>query len=206
MAFPDPNEIEPHAIAFAAMMFAHAALEREISALQDVITKTPGFGEQRLNLWSVRERPRRIVKLIETHRGDELLHTNQIEKLLIEAVDPCEQRNLLAHGTWWCFNRRTSTVVVRGAVRWDHPESPPRQREYTADDIYALAEKLKTIETELYKLRRTIEPPTPLSEAEIREHGLAAVLADIDNRRRRRSIEPPLEEPETPERPAKPTK
>lgn len=89
-------------------------------------------------------------------------------------------------------------------MRWDHPESPPRQREYTADDIYALAEKLKTIETELYKLRRTIEPPTPLSEAEIREHGLAAVLAEIDNLRR--SIEPPLKEAETPERPAKPTK
>jgi hypothetical protein len=185
VAFPDPNEIGPHAITFAAMMFAHAALEREISALQDVITKTPGFGERRLNLWSARERPRRIVKLIETHRGDELPHTNQIAKLLIEAVDPCEQRNLLAHGTWWCFNRRTSAVVVRGAVRWDYPESQPKQREYTADDIYALAEKLKTIETELYKLRRAIEEPlTPLSEAEIREHGLAAVLAEIDNFRR----------------------
>ncbi len=203
VAFPDPNEIEPHAIALAGMMFAHAAFEREISALQDVITKTPSFGEQRRNQWSARERPRRMVKLIEGYRGNELPQTKEIEKLLIEAVDPCEQRNLLAHGTWWCFNRRTATVVVRGAVRWEHPESSPEQREYAAEDIYAVAEKLKTIETELYKLRRTIEEPrTP--QVEIREQGLAAVLAEIDNLRR--SVEPSLKEAETPERPAKPTK
>ena len=29
VALPDPNEIGPHAIAFARMMFAHAAFERE---------------------------------------------------------------------------------------------------------------------------------------------------------------------------------
>jgi hypothetical protein len=27
VAFPDPNEIAPHAIAFARMLFAHAAFE-----------------------------------------------------------------------------------------------------------------------------------------------------------------------------------
>jgi hypothetical protein len=30
VAFPDPSEIAPHAIAFARMMFAHAAFEREV--------------------------------------------------------------------------------------------------------------------------------------------------------------------------------
>ena len=29
VALPDPSEIAPHAIAFARMMFAHAAFERE---------------------------------------------------------------------------------------------------------------------------------------------------------------------------------
>lgn len=162
VAFPDPNEIEPHAIAFAGLMFAHAAFEREISALQDVIKKTPGFGEQRRNKRRTRERSQQIVELIKLHLGNDLPQTKQIEKLLNDAIDPCKQRNLLAHGTWWCFNRRTSTIVVRGATRRD--QIPPEQREYTADDIYALAVRLKTIEAELYKCRRSIEHPFPETE------------------------------------------
>jgi len=158
VAFPDPTEIEPHVIAFAGMMFAHAALEREIRALLDAITKTPGFGEQHSNQWRARERPQRIVKLIETHRGHDFPQTKQIEKLLNDAIDPCEQRNHLAHGTWWCFNRHTTAIVVR-ATRREHQEIPPERGEYTADDIYALVEKFKTVEVELYKLRRSIEQP-----------------------------------------------
>ena len=37
VAFPDPSEIAPHAIAFARMMFAHAAFEREVRSLVDTI-------------------------------------------------------------------------------------------------------------------------------------------------------------------------
>ena len=55
VAFPEPEEITPHALAFARMMFAHATLEREIAALQDVIAKEPGFSEQRPNQWGGRE-------------------------------------------------------------------------------------------------------------------------------------------------------
>jgi hypothetical protein len=33
VALPDPSEIAPHAIAFARMMFAHAAFEREVRSL-----------------------------------------------------------------------------------------------------------------------------------------------------------------------------
>jgi hypothetical protein len=48
VAFPDANEIAPHAIAFARMMFAHAEFERGIRSLVDAInTKEPGFGERR---------------------------------------------------------------------------------------------------------------------------------------------------------------
>jgi hypothetical protein len=47
VAFPDPSEIAPHAIAFARMMFAHAAFEREVRSLVDAINpKKPGFGER----------------------------------------------------------------------------------------------------------------------------------------------------------------
>ena len=37
VALPDPSEIAPHAIAFARMMFAHAAFEREVRSLVDAI-------------------------------------------------------------------------------------------------------------------------------------------------------------------------
>jgi hypothetical protein len=163
--FPDPSEITPHALAFARLMFVHASFERQICALQEVITKEPGFGEQRSNQWGTRERSARMVKLIEERLGKELPQTEQIAKLLTDAIDPCEQRNLLAHGTWWCFNRQASTIVVRSGTRWEHPDIPPEHRDYTAPNILALAEKLATIEVELDKLRRSLEPPR--SDAEI---------------------------------------
>jgi hypothetical protein len=157
--FPDPSEIVQHAIEFARMMFVHTSFEREVSALQDAITRKDGFGEQRGNQWGARDRPVRMVKLIEEYRGNALAETAKIEKFLTDAIDPCEQRNVLAHGHWWCFNRRTSTIVVRGATRWEHPEVPPEQRGYTAPDIHEVAEKLAAIAVELYKLRCLIEPP-----------------------------------------------
>lgn len=196
VAFPDPNEIEPHAVAFTGMMFAHAAFEREISVLLDAITES-GFGEQHRNRWTTRERPRRIVKLIETHRGNDFPQTKQIETLLNAAIIPCEQRNHLTHATWWGFNRRTSALVVRGATRREHPEIPPESHEYTADDIYELLEKFKVIEAELYKLRRSIEQPN-LN----REETFAEIETEL-NKLLRRSIERPANPDEIKEEPDK---
>jgi hypothetical protein len=45
--FPEPREIEKHAMAFARMMFEHAAFEREFRELQDAIMREHGFGERR---------------------------------------------------------------------------------------------------------------------------------------------------------------
>ena len=170
VAFPDPNEIAPHALAFARMMFAHAAFEREISGLQDEITNKFGYGEQRCNQWGTRARPSRMVKLIEEFRGEQLPSiAAQVEALLTEAIDPCEQRNLLAHGNWWCFHPASKTILVRGGTRWEEKE-PPETREYTASDIEALVVKFQNLQIELNKVRRLIEPP--LTEDEIRAiHG-----------------------------------
>jgi hypothetical protein len=44
--FPDGRHIERHAIAFAQMMFAHAAFEREVRDLQGSIIDDPTFGER----------------------------------------------------------------------------------------------------------------------------------------------------------------
>jgi len=168
VAFPDADEIAPHARAFARMMFAHAAFEREVRLLADAINpKEPGFGERRENQWTASESGTgKIVMLIIKHRGSGLPQTKQIRNLLDEAVHLCRERNFLAHGTWWCFNRRTLTVEVRGGVRWEQPELPPENRKYRVSNIEKVADKFKDIEAELYRIRRSFEPK--MTEAEIR--------------------------------------
>ena len=168
VAFPDPSEIAPHAIAFARMMFAHAAFEREVRSLVDAINpKKPGFGERPENQWTASESGTgKIIILIKQHRGSGLPQIVQIKNLLNEAIHRCRDRNFLAHGTWCCFNRRTLTIEVRGGVRWGQPELPAENRAYTVSDILKLARKFKDIEAELYKIRRSLEPK--MTEAEMR--------------------------------------
>jgi len=51
-------------------------------------------------------------------------------------------------------------------VRWEQPELPPENHEYTVSDIEKLAGKFRDIEAELYRIRRSFEPK--MTEAEIR--------------------------------------
>lgn len=158
VAFPEPREIEAHAMAFARLMFEHGAFEREVRELQDAVAREHGFGEQRRNQWSARERPDRMVELIE-QRHEQLPETASIKKLLEDAIEPSDQRNLLAHGTWWCFNRRTSAICVRGTTRCESPDEPPEHRDFTVADITALADRFEDLAADLYTLRRDIERP-----------------------------------------------
>jgi hypothetical protein len=154
--FPSAEEVGPLAIAFAKMMFAHAGFEREVRSLQDAITGKEGFGEQRGNQWRDSDRGTQMVKLITKHHRHHLPQTEQIKRLLDEAVRPCRERNLLAHGAWWWFDRREMVVMIRGGVRWrDDPEIPPDNRHYSVADIEALAGVFDTLMVELYKLRQT---------------------------------------------------
>jgi hypothetical protein len=168
VAFPDPSEIAPHAIAFTRMMFAHAAFEREVRSLIDAVNpKKPGFGQRPENQWTASESGTgKIIILIKHHRDGGLPQIVQIKNLLNEAIHPCRDRNFLAQGTWCCFNRRSLTIEVRGGVRWGQPELPSDNRFYTVSDILKLANRFKNIEGELYKIRRSLEPK--MSEAEIR--------------------------------------
>jgi hypothetical protein len=177
VASPDPSEIAPHAIAFARMMFAHAALEREVRSLVDAINpKEPGFGERPENQWTPSESGTgKVTILIKQHRGNGLPQTEQIKTLLNAAIHPCRDRNFLAHGTWCCFNRRTLTVEVRGEVPWGQS---PENRSYTVSDILKVARKLKEIEAELYRVRRSLEPK--MSEAEMR--AASSMLKGIEAR------------------------
>ena len=166
VAFPDANEIAPHAIAFARMMFAHAEFECGIRSLVDALKpEEPGFGERPENQWMApASGTAKLIVLIMRHHG--LSQTEQIRDILNKAVDLYRQRNFLAHGKWWCFNRRTLTVEVRGGARWEQSELPPENREYTVADIEKLADKFKDITAELYKIRSSFEPK--MTEAEIR--------------------------------------
>jgi hypothetical protein len=156
--FPEPHEIEKHARAFARMMFEHAAFEREVRELQDAIMREHGFAERRGNQWRARDRPDRMVELIEQRLG-QLPETESIKKLLKDAIEPSDQRNLLAHGTWWCFNRRASAISVRGTTRWESASEPPERRDCTVVDISSLADRFEDLAADLYTLRREIERP-----------------------------------------------
>jgi hypothetical protein len=168
VALPDPSEIAPHAIAFARMMFAHAAFEREVRSLVGAINPNkPGFGERPENQWTASESGTgKIIILIKHHRGSGLPQTEQIKNVLNEAIHPCRDRDFLARGTWWCFNRRNLAVEVRRGVRWGQQELAPENRAFTVADILKLAREFKNLETDLYKIRRSLEPK--MSEAEMR--------------------------------------
>jgi hypothetical protein len=159
---PEAEEIEAHAIAFAQMMFAHSELERRIGGLQDVIVHKRGFGERPGNQWGARRRPRLMAKLISKHLGDNVPEATEIVKLLCAAIAPCDQRNLLAHGHWWCFNRMTGQITVRSGALFqgDHPA----QADFTAADIEAITENFRHLEVELYKLHHGIEERHPLDD------------------------------------------
>ena len=45
---PQPEIIQPFALAFTRMMFAHAGFEEEVRQLQGVVTNDPDFGEVRI--------------------------------------------------------------------------------------------------------------------------------------------------------------
>ncbi len=142
------------------------AFEREVASLQDAVMNQPGFAEQRQNRWTASESAtEKIVSLIKKHHGSDLPQIEQIRNLLTDAVHLCRDRNFLAHGTWWSFNRRTSIIEVRGGIRWE-PELPPESHKYMVSDIERLTDKFKVIEAELYKIRRSFE--LQITEAEIR--------------------------------------
>ena len=131
------------------MMFAHAEFEREVRSLVDATNpKEPGFGERHDNQWTASESgTAKIIVLIMRHCGSGRPQIDQIRNLLDDAVDLWRERNFLAHGTWWCFRRRTLTVEVRGGVRWERPELPPENH-----DIGCLTSRSSLISSKILRL------------------------------------------------------
>ena len=163
--FPEPEEIEPFALAFAGLMIAHAKFEAEVRSLQGVIAGDENFGEQPCNQWPAYERRKRMAKLIKSKLGN-IDEAKLIGKLLNEAKQPSDDRNMLAHGHWWCVNHDTMTLKVR---RGKYQEGKPMHVDWTVASIDRATETFKDLEAELFRVRREVErnwiegefPPPP---------------------------------------------
>jgi hypothetical protein len=111
--FPEAEIMPSFAIGFMRMMFAHAEFEEQVRRLQSAITNNPKFDKR----WDTSERPQRMAKLIEDHSGSvQDQEASEIRRVLTDAIDLCKRRNLLAHGRWWRFDPKTSTIKIRGGT------------------------------------------------------------------------------------------
>jgi hypothetical protein len=144
--FPEADIIPSFAYAFMRMMFAHANFEGEVDRLQRAITSAKS-GKR----WDARSRPNRMADLIEKHLGS-IPEAKPITQILTHAIDPCDRRNLLAHGRWWRFDPKTATITIRGERK-----GQAEWADYTEAEISRIAVELKGHAAELYKLRRSIE-------------------------------------------------
>jgi hypothetical protein len=166
--FPEAEIMPSFAMAFMRMMFAHAEFEEQIRELQAAILKTPAkqphvfasllhllnLGRKNVGgLGNSRARPKRMAKLIKDRPGlvtDQ--EASQIVQILKDAIGPCDQRNLLAHGRWWRFDPKTSTITIRGERK-----AEPEWADYTEAKIFEIDLQLSALAAELYKLGRSIE-------------------------------------------------
>jgi hypothetical protein len=154
--FPDSEDpvLQPFTRAFLRLMFAHAAFEQRTRELLAVID--PDLSDECVN-WSARARPKETKKLIaeslDKHRGG-ISEGEEIVRFLTQAIPLCDERNLLAHGTWWSFDTKAQTITVR-AGRNRYGEKRHQKRRCT--DIEQTAIAFKEIETELDKIQRKIE-------------------------------------------------
>jgi hypothetical protein len=151
--FPHPTAIEPFAMAFVEMMFAHAEFEKEVCRLQGLITGDPEFGEHGCHQWPPKERPKKMAKLIKKHLG-EIPETAEIRKILTDVIDPCDRRNHLTHGHWWRYDFKSQVIQVRGArqrngrIEW---------RNYTELDIGSICVHFRGRAADLHQLCSQIE-------------------------------------------------
>jgi hypothetical protein len=142
-----------HAMAFARVMIAHARFEAQVRDLQAAITGDQDFSERACNQWGARQRPKRMVKLLEERLGD-VAEAPAIADILTKAIKPSDARSLLAHGVWWRFKRDTSVLTVRrGTIR----KGEPAHVHWTVADISQVADMFGDLEAELFNVRRELE-------------------------------------------------
>ena len=150
----DHPALQPFTQAFVRLMFAHAAFERRVRDLLEVIN--PDLSDECDN-WSARDRPKETKKLIaeclNKHPGG-IPEGEVIVRFLTQAIPLCHERNLLAHGTWWSFDPEAQTIKVRSSRNRDGEKQHHTLR-YT--EIEQSAMTFEDIEIELYKIQHEID-------------------------------------------------
>jgi hypothetical protein len=167
--FPKAKTIPSFATAFMDIMFAHAEFEEGLRELQATIIKTPAkqphvfarisrfllnFGRKTDDgLGNARKRPKRMLRLIRDRPSlveDE--EAKPVVQILKEAIDPCDQRNLLAHGRWWRFYPKTLTIRIRGERKGESEWA-----DYTDERIDEIGVELRRLALDLDEIKRAIE-------------------------------------------------
>jgi len=161
--FPDPDhpDLAPFTRAFVRLLFAHADFERRVSELLGIISGDPDFGERPKNRWSAKTRPAKMRQLGVEKATDfpgGLPELDEIVGCLRRSIPPSNERNFLAHGTWWEFDVESGLITVRAATAWPNEE---QHRRFTLREIQNVADLFGDLEAELYLLQRPIEQRVP---------------------------------------------
>jgi hypothetical protein len=151
--FPRAENVPHFAIPFLKLMFAHANFEEVFRDMQKVVANDETFSENGKNRWTAKDRPEKMRQLMTEHgcKSDEIATAHRV---LTDAFPLCNDRNLLAHGDWWHFDTKTSEITVQG----DRPRAGEEQhREFSAETLTQIAERLDDLEVELWRVKRAIE-------------------------------------------------
>jgi hypothetical protein len=167
--FPEAEIMPSLAMAFMRMMFAHAEFEEQVRKLHATIMKTAAkrrhvkrrSNKRAMNsrretggdLGNARARPKRMAKLITDRPGlVKNREAKQIVQILKEAIRPCDRRNLLAHGRWWRFDPKTSTIRIRGERKGE-----PEWADHTEEKIREIGSELRKLAGDLNEIKQAIE-------------------------------------------------
>jgi hypothetical protein len=147
----DDEAMRRFAVPFLKMMFAHANFEGVFRDLLNAVARDKTFSAKRKNRWTANERAEKMRQLMIEH-GCEDAEIATAHRVLSDAFPLCNDRNLLAHGDWWQFDPTSEEVTVMG-----DREREGQRTSFSAETLADIAERLDTLEVELWRVKRAIE-------------------------------------------------
>ena len=132
---------------FGRLMFGYANLDREIVDIVSAATGRDGFIRRDASKVS-----HQVEKFIVKHVG-QIVEMKAIKEQLDRSIGLFHLRNDLAHGHWWRFDPSNESIEVRR----DRIRDGEQFVTVTQAQLEQAAEQFEDIETNLFKIRRTIE-------------------------------------------------